>query len=89
MSTHIVRGIIIFLKTQVAVALTLTLTLSGCYDEQWFCLRRGNNLISMSESGRIAGASKACNCTDLRAFERERFGYVDEEALRRDFGCGQ
>tara|TARA_E500000331_G_scaffold292244_1_gene289042 strand:+ start:296 stop:553 length:258 start_codon:yes stop_codon:yes gene_type:complete len=63
-------------------------TISACgNDETWLCRVEGNTMYSISSSGNLGAANKACSCSEIRAFELKTFGRVDEAALRNDFGC--
>ena len=72
---------------EIAFLALIALTLPGCSDSDWRCVVRGDAMFSMDGSGNIGGAGKGCSCDEMRRFERETFGYVDEDALRADFGC--
>jgi hypothetical protein len=39
------------------------------------------------ETGELGGAQRVCSCGQIRSFEQQQFGEVDEETLCRDFGC--
>ncbi len=60
--------------------------IAGC-GETWTCETKGKTMYSISSSGQIGSADKGCSCSEIRNFELEQFGQVDEEALSRDFGC--
>ena len=66
--------------------IVISFTLSGC-GEKWSCQTKGDAMFSMSESGGIGSADKGCSCSEMRNFELNKFGKVDEEALKNDFGC--
>ena len=65
----------------------IAITLSGCSSDEWRCVRNGDAMYSMNTSGELGGAQKGCSCSEIRAFEKQQFGYVDEGALKSDFGC--
>ena len=44
-------------------------------------------MFSMSEPGNIGSADKGCSCPEIRNFELSKFGKLDVEALKNDFGC--
>ena len=73
--------------TRLITAAVALLMLTACSDSDWRCVVRGDAMFSMDSSGNIGGAGKGCSCDEMRRFERETFGYVDEDALRSDFGC--
>jgi outer membrane lipoprotein SlyB len=62
------------------------LTLYGC-GETWSCETNGKSMYSKSSSGQIGGASKGCSCEKIRSFELKQSGELDEQALKKDFGC--
>ena len=68
----------------ILLSVVLLVSFSG---EEWLCKVDGDSMYSISASGKIGGAGKGCTCEQIRSFERRTFGEVDEEALRRDFGC--
>ena len=68
------------------IALLFTGCGVGC-DEEWICKIDGKNMYSISSSGKIGSADKGCSCDEIREFELQTFGTVDEDALKRDFGC--
>jgi hypothetical protein len=55
--------------------------------EEWTCKVVGKSMLSVSSSGKLGSADKGCSCEEMRSFELKTFGEVDEEALKRDFGC--
>ena len=69
------------------VALGISLFLASCGGDDWRCVIDGKTMYSVSSSGKIGGAGKGCSCQQMRQFELQTFGSVDEEALRSDFGC--
>ena len=73
------------MKTIVIIAIAFLL--SSCSDNEWYCKTQGQTMFSMSSSGEIGGVGKGCSCSEIRAFELRTFGEVDEDALKRDFGC--
>lgn len=62
------------------------LLLSSC-GETWSCEIDGSRMFSVSSSGEIGSADKGCSCNEIREFELEQTGSVDEEALKFNFGC--
>ena len=67
--------------------LGILIFLTACGGEDWRCVVDGKTMYSVSSSGKIGGAGKGCSCQQMRQFEQQTFGSVDEDALRRDFGC--
>jgi len=66
----------------------ISLLLISCSDrEVWYCKEDGDAMYSISASGKIGSADKGCTCEEMRSFEYRKFGEVDEDALREDFGC--
>jgi len=43
-------------------------------------------MYSVSESGKLGGVEKGCSCSQIRDFEYETFGFVNEDSLN-DAGC--
>lgn len=75
------------MKTFLITAL-VTALVAGCVErETWSCVIDGDVMYSMSSKGQLGGAQKGCTCDEIRQFELKVFGEVDEEALKRDFGC--
>jgi hypothetical protein len=70
----------------ISLGLALITIISGC-GEEWVCQTKGKTMFSMSSSGKIGSADKGCTCNEIRNFELQQFGRVDEEALKNDFGC--
>ncbi len=56
-------------------------------DETWLCKVDGKAMYSINTSGHIGSADKGCSCEQIRSFELETFGEIDEQALKNDFGC--
>ena len=71
---------------QMSLFLATVLLIAGC-GEDWKCETNGKSMYSISSSGKLGGAAKGCSCDEIRSFELKQFGKVDEEALKRDFGC--
>ena len=61
--------------------------LGSCSNDDWHCKEDGKVMYSISQSGDIGSADRGCSCQEIRSFELRVFGAVDEEALKRDFGC--
>ena len=55
--------------------------------EEWLCKEDGKTLYSITLSGKIGSADKGCSCNEIRSFEKRKFGEVDEQGLKNDFGC--
>ena len=64
----------------------LVALLSSCGDEDWYCKIDGDIMYSVSESGKLGGVEKGCSCSQIRDFEYDTFGFIDEDALN-DAGC--
>ncbi|ARU28180.1 hypothetical protein [Cellvibrio sp. PSBB006] len=60
--------------------------LASC-GEKWTCHTKEKTMFSISESGKLGSAEKGCSCEEIRSFELETFGEVDEEGLENDFDC--
>jgi len=73
--------------TMLLLVIISIMLLISCADEEWACHTSGQSMYSLSSSGELGSASKACSCSEMRSFELRVFGRVDEEALRDDFGC--
>jgi hypothetical protein len=73
------------MKKVVSVFLA-ALTLYGC-GETWSCETNNKSMYSISSSGKIGSAAKGCSCEEIHSFELKQFGEVDEQALKKDFGC--
>jgi len=71
---------------KIAIISLASIVLVGC-NENWTCKVDGKTMYSISDSGEIGSADKGCTCEQIRQFEYNQFGEVDEEALRSDFGC--
>lgn len=71
---------------RIYVCLSCIILLSSC-GEGWTCQTKGKSMFSISDSGRLGSADKGCSCEQIRSFELEEFGSVDEDALKKDFGC--
>jgi hypothetical protein len=71
---------------QIIFVTAITITLIGC-GETWSCESNGKTMYSMSASGKIGSADKGCSCQEIRNFELQNFGKVDEQAMESDFGC--
>ena len=70
------------------VVLFISLLLVSCGSGgDWHCVEDGKTMYSRNTSGELGGAGKGCSCADMRSFEQRTFGVVDEDALKRDFGC--
>ena len=69
------------------VLLFSSMLLISCEDEEWLCKIDGDSMYSLSISGKFGSADKGCSCQQIRSFELNTFGSVDEEALKKDFGC--
>ena len=54
---------------------------------EWDCVESGDNMYSLSDTGEIGPAEKACTCTGMADFERRKFGRVDYASLNKDHGC--
>ena len=65
----------------------LSLTVLASCGEGWTCQTKGKTMFSMSSSGKIGSADKGCSCDEIQSFELRKFGVVDKEALKNDFGC--
>jgi len=65
----------------------LLLIVSCAEKKEWSCRIDGDNMYSVTPSGEIGSADRGCTCQQMRDFEFRKFGSVDEDALRRDFGC--
>jgi hypothetical protein len=75
-------------KLQKFLLLNVTIILTSCGDsESWYCRVDGDAMYSISETGRLGSADKGCSCEQIRSFEYNTFGSVDEDALQGDFGC--
>jgi len=74
---------------KIIVTLTTLVFLASCGDnsENWSCQTSGKSMYSISTSGELGSADKGCSCNQIRAFELEQFGEVDEVALKADFRC--
>ena len=68
------------------VVLFISLLLVSCGGD-WHCVEDGKTMYSRNTSGELGGAGKGCSCAEMRSFEQRTFGVVDEDALKRDFGC--
>jgi hypothetical protein len=66
--------------------LLISLLVVGC-SEDWKCETAEKSMYSVSSSGQIGAADKGCTCEQIKNFELKQFGQVDEDALKRDFGC--
>jgi len=44
-------------------------------------------MYSVNTKGELGGAQKGCSCDEIRAFEYDNWGEVDEDAMKEDFGC--
>ena len=66
-----------------------SLLLVSCNDEKWTCTihESGKTMYSVNTKGELGGAQKGCSCDEIRAFEYDNWGEVDEDALKADFGC--
>ena len=74
--------------TRSVVAITGTFLLGICWGGEWTCRIQGDAMYSVNlEARELGGAQRGCSCGQIRSFEQQQFGEVDEEALRRDFGC--
>ena len=74
--------------TRIVVAITGIFLLGACGGGEWTCRIDGEAMYSVNlETGDLGGAQRGCSCEQIRSFEQQVFGEVDEEALRRDFGC--
>lgn len=83
---RIIKGISMTRTITTACLIFLAPFLASCGDE-WSCQTKGDTIYSVNSSGEIGAANKGCSCDDIRAFELRKFGRVDEEALKSDFGC--
>jgi len=72
---------------KIIIGIAGMLTLTSCSGSDWHCKTQGKTMFSISSSGEIGSARKACSCGEIRAFERRTFGDIDEAALKSDFGC--
>lgn len=91
MEFHSYFQFIIFLlamnKFKTIAILFFTILLISCSNEEWYCQTMNKSMFSMSSSGSIGSADKSCTCEQMRQFEFQTFGKVDEESLKSDFGC--
>lgn len=72
----------------IGIVIFLVGLIVGCgQSETWSCVIDGDTMYSMSNKGNLGGAQKGCTCDEIRQFELKLFGEVDEEAMKRDFGC--
>lgn len=69
-----------------SVAALLIILTASC-GESWTCQTKGKSMYSISASGKIGSADKGCSCDEIKSFELKTFGRVDEDALKKDFGC--
>ena len=67
--------------------LLLSIFLLSCSQEKWSCFVDGKDMWSVSENGGIGPANYGCSCDDIRNHAIKNWGYVDEEAMKSDFGC--
>ena len=67
----------------------ISLLILSCSNEKWTCkvTNNGKSMYSVNSKGEIGGAKKGCSCSEIRAFEYKIQGYVDEDAMKEDFGC--
>jgi len=73
---------------RIVVAITGTFLLEACWGGEWACRIQGDAMYSVNlETGELGGAQRVCSCGQIRSFEQQQFGEVDEETLCRDFGC--
>jgi hypothetical protein len=74
------------MKTLFLIALSMSLF--GCADNSgWLCKVEEKTMYSVNKDGLMGSAEKGCSCDDMREFEQQFFGSVDEQALQKDHGC--
>jgi hypothetical protein len=71
---------------RICVIVFTAILVSGC-GENWSCVSSRDTMYSISDSGKLGSAEKGCTCEQISSFEKKKFGRVDEQALRADFGC--